>query len=145
MTMLIRRAPREGVPFASVLDRFFAEPFFGEGGAMSALEEGTLALDVSENETSVKVRASLPGFTKDDVQIDVHEGVLSISATHEETEEVKEEKYYRKERRVGSVSRRVALPCAVDETKAEAELKDGVLTLTLPKSASATPKRVKIK
>ncbi len=118
------------------------DPFLVEMAPV--FEEGTLALDVSEDEVSVVVRASLPGFSKEDVSVEVHDGVLSINATHREESEETGERYYRKERRVGSLSRRVALPSQVDDTKAKAELKDGVLTLRLPKSEQALPKKISI-
>lgn len=141
-------ARRESASTLTPIERLFQnmwgrDPFLVEL-APAAFEEGTLALDVSEDESSVLVRASLPGFTKEDVSVEVHDGVLTINATHRDESEETGERYYRRERRVGSLSRRVALPSQVDDSRAKAELKDGVLTLRLPKSEQALPKKISI-
>lgn len=139
---LIRRDPFANLP---TIDRLFSsmlsEPFsFG----LADVDEGTLALDVSEDEKNVIVRASLPGFEKDQIHVEVHDGILTIKAEKTEESEEKTERYYRKERRVGSLSRRIALPSVVEDGEANAELKDGVLTLRLPKQAKATPRKINI-
>lgn len=144
MTVLTRR-PSEVLPLAAVLERFFNDPFLGnEIPAIARLEEGTLPLDVSEDEKDIIVRASLPGFSKDNLEIEVHDGVLSIKASANQEKEESGEKFFRKERRTSSVSRRIALPSAVQETSGRAEFTDGVLTLRLPKIAKEQPKRIKI-
>ncbi len=131
-----------------LFDRLFSEPFFNMGlpteWTAPILEEGTLALDISEDDENVIVRASLPGFKRDDIDVEIHDGVLTIKAERSEEEEFKNEKFFRKERRFGAVSRRVALPSMVDERRARAELKDGVLTLRLPKTEEARPKKIAI-
>ena len=135
--------PRQSIfPMARLFESMFSDPVFAL--STSGVEEGALALDVSEDPRSVIVRASLPGFTKDNVDVEVHDGVLTIKATQTEQHEEKGERFYRKERRYGSLSRRVALPCAVIETEAKADLADGVLTLRLPKSPKDTPRKVTI-
>lgn len=144
MNVLSRREGREMVPVSALFDRLFHEPFFAGMTSIPAIEEGSLALDVSEDDQAVVVRASLPGFKRDEIEIEVEDGVLAIRATHGEEREEKSERYYRKERRFGSVSRRIALPTTVVEDQAKAELKDGVLVLRLPKSPAALPKKVKI-
>ena len=142
MMTLIRRDPSE-LP-SRLLNQIFNEPFLN-GGDLSQLEEGTLPLDISENEKNVIVRASVPGFAKDDIDVQVHSGVLTIKATHNEEREEKSERFFRRERRTTSMSRRVALPSTVEDNKTQAELKDGVLTLQIPKSEQALPRKVQIK
>ena len=107
--------------------------------------EGTLALDVAEGDGELIVKASLPGFNREDVDVQIHNGILSIKAEQAEEKETKEGRYYRKERRVGSVSRRVALPGVVSEANAHAELKDGVLTLRIPQAEVVKPKQIPVK
>ncbi len=111
-------------------------------------EEGALTLDIYEDTKAgeVVVKASLPGFQRDDVQVAVENGILSITAQHveEEEEQSKDRRYYRRERRMGSVNRRVALPGVVQDNAAKAEMKDGVLTVRLPLAASAKPKQITI-
>lgn len=147
MSTLMRRDPFELPAINRLFNQFMNDPFFSEVKVLApggAIDEGTLALDVSEDDKSVLVRASLPGFKKEDIEVEIHDGVLAIKAQHTEETEVKNERYYRKERRTGSVSRRIALPGAVLETDTKAELKDGVLTLTLPKSQKELPKKIRI-
>ena len=144
-SFLVRRDPFAVAPFNRFLESFFA----ADGAAAltdghPAAGERMLAIDVSEDEKNVLVRASLPGFSKEDVSVEVHEGVLSIKAEHAEEKEEKGETFYRRERRVGSLSRRVALPSDVAEDQIGAELKDGVLTLTMPKNPKPSPKKVRI-
>lgn len=120
-----------------MMDRVFDDTFFRSPAAF--LDEGSLALDVLEKEGKVVVKASLPGFTKEEIDVQVHDGVLYIKAEHNEEHEEKDAKFYRRERRYGAVSRRVALPAAVAGAEVNAELKDGVLTLTLPVPERAQP------
>lgn len=136
-------ARRDNLPLSSVLETVFRDPFFA-GTIVPRVEEGSLAFDVSEDDTNVIVRASLPGFKKEDIDVEIHDGVLTINATHTEETEEKTERYYRKERRMGSTSRRIALPSPVQENGAKAELKDGVLSLWIPKVAKETPRKVQI-
>jgi HSP20 family protein len=72
------------------------------------------------------------------------EGVLTINSEQDELQEKKSERYHRRERRTTSMSRSVALPAAVADEKAKAELKDGVLTLSLPKHEKVMPKKISI-
>lgn len=125
---------------------FFDDSFF-KGGALQQLgDEGSLAVDVSEGKDGeVIVRSSLPGFKKEDVQVAVHNNVLSIKAESKEEKETKEEKYYRKERRWGSVSRSVALPGQLSEDNIKAELKDGILTIRLMPSPKAQARRIEVR
>lgn len=150
MNSIMRSSPFTIPGFDRFVSQVLSDPIFGEGripgGALVAsIDEGALALDVSEDDRNVYVRASLPGFRKEDVEISVHDGVLSIKAEHSEVTEEKKERYYRRERRVGSVSRRIALPSSVQEDKTGAELSDGVLTLTLPKHPKDEPRRIAIR
>lgn len=117
---------------------------FSDPTAELALQ-AALPLDISENEGHIVVRASLPGFTREEIDISVHNGVLSIKAERRESEESKNEKYFRRERRVQTLTRQVQLPGHVSERQADAELKDGVLTLRIPHSEEARPKRIQIK
>jgi HSP20 family protein len=90
-------------------------------------------VDISEVDGSLKVEASLPGFNKDEINVELSGGVLTIKARHEEEQEAREENYYRRERRMGAMSRRVELPGRVpDDADADAELRDGVLRITVP-------------
>lgn len=127
-----------------MMERVFDESFMRSSNG-AGLDEGSLALDVLEKDGQVVVKASLPGFTKDEIDVQVHEGVLYIKAEHNEETEDKNAKFYRRERRYGAVARRIALPGTVSEADVNAELKDGVLTLTLPTPPKPQPKQIEIK
>ena len=144
MMNMIRRDHAE-LPARSIFNHLMNwEPFFG-GPEFAGLDEGTLPLDISEDDKNVIVRASVPGFAKEDIELEVNNGVLTIKATHNEEREEKSERFYRRERRFNSMSRRVALPSTVEDNKTQAELKDGVLTLHIPNSEKALPRKVQIK
>ena len=139
---LVRRDPLDlFVPMERLINRVFTDTPLPE---IPSVEEA-LALDISETPEDLVVRASLPGFNKDDLTVEVHDGMLTINAKHDETVEEKDERFYRRERRVGSVSRTIALPTAVAEDNATAELDNGVLTLHLPKLRKDSPKRIAVK
>ncbi|MGE3855437.1 MAG: Hsp20/alpha crystallin family protein [Dehalococcoidia bacterium] len=150
MADIIRRDPFGlNSNFRQAMERFFDDPFFRTPmGFMS--EEGTLALDISEaadadGKKAIVVKADLPGFKKEEVDVQMHDGVLSISARHGEEHEEKTDRYYRRERSWGALTRRVALPGIVKDAPVEASLKDGVLSLRIPLPEQAGPKQIEIK
>jgi len=125
----------------NMMERFFNEPMdFSE-----FMDEGGLPVDISERDNALIVRASLPGVKKDDIDVQVNQGVLSITARRSEESETRNERYYRRERHMGAVSRRIALPGIVQDADVDAELKDGILTLTLPVPEQHRPKRIEIR
>jgi HSP20 family protein len=131
-------------PFNVGFSNFFRN-FFDDEGLRPLMEEGSLAVDVSQGkEGETIVRANLPGFKKEDVQLSVHNGVLDIRAESKQEDEVKHEKFYRRERRVSSVTRRVALPGNPSGDDVQAELKDGVLTVKVPGSTKNGPKQIAV-
>lgn len=135
-------------PFRRVFDRVFDDPFFRSAGfGPFGNDEGTLAVDVYEQDGALKVEASLPGFKKDEVDVQVHDGILSIKAQRSSESEEGEpgSKFYRRERSWGSVSRRIALPGVVKDADVDAELKNGVLTLTIPLPEAKQPKQIEVR
>jgi HSP20 family protein len=104
------------------------------------------ALDVTETENEYRVRADLPGVKKEDLDISVQDGVLTINAeTRYEDEEKKEGRVIRQERRYGKFVRSMRLGDSVDTGKIKADYKDGVLNLVLPKTDEVRPKRIDVK
>jgi len=97
------------------------------------LETGTFPVDISETEEELVVRANLPGFDKTEVNVSVTENSVDIAAQHKEKKVRKDERFYMAERKVGTLRRFVTLPVPVDYRKARAEMKNGVLTIRLPK------------
>jgi HSP20 family protein len=102
-------------------------------------------IDVIERDDDIVVKAELPGVDKKDLDVSVTDNSVTIKAsTRRETKEEKGD-YYRQEISSGYVTRTVGLPSAVDATRATAELKDGVLQLTLGKVEKSKRKRVEVK
>ncbi|MFQ6022985.1 MAG: Hsp20/alpha crystallin family protein [Acidiferrobacterales bacterium] len=103
------------------------------------------AVDVNEDENQYVIRAELPGVKKDDIEVTLEDGVLTISGeTKSETEEKKGERVIRQERRYGKYARRLRLGTQVDEARTKASYKDGVLELVLPKAEAVKPKRIAV-
>jgi HSP20 family protein len=98
--------------------------------------QGSVAVDIEETDDAYVVTADLPGFDRDDIDVELAGDRLTLSATHTtEGSDEDEGRYLRRERRQQSVSRSVRLPEPVDEDATEAEYNNGVLTVTLPKEA----------
>ena len=94
----------------------------------------TPAVDIHETDDGFVIKAELPGVSKDDVSIDVHQNTLTLRGQRKHEAEVKEDQYHRVERSYGSFQRSFVLPTMVDQEKVQATFKDGVLELHLPKS-----------
>ncbi len=97
------------------------------------------SVEVSDSDREVRISAEIPGLSEKDVELTVHDGVLSIRGEKKSETEDKNRGY--SERWYGRFERRLALPSGVQEDKAEASFRDGVLTVTLPKSVEATSGR----
>ncbi|MBN1147201.1 MAG: Hsp20/alpha crystallin family protein [Anaerolineales bacterium] len=106
-----------------------------------------LALDVSENEDEFVVKASLPGVKPEDIEITYDKQILTIKGEikQESEEEDENRRYYVRERRYGNFCRSLSLPAAIKADAIEAAYEAGVLSLSLPKTEEAKPKRIQVK
>ena len=134
-------------PFNDMVDELFkgflVRPVAYEG--RSALEAPRLKLDVTEKNGAYLVTADLPGVKKEDIQVAIDGAQVTLSAEIRREKEVAEgERVLHSERSFGKLSRSFALPQELDEAKAEAKFRDGVLELTLPKKAAAARKAITI-
>jgi HSP20 family protein len=102
------------------------------------------AVDVIEGKDSIKVKADLPGFTKDQITVSVKDDLLMIQGERKEEKESEENGYSRVERAFGSFSRVVELPSEVDINKVKATYQNGVLELVLPKKEGEKSTQIKI-
>ena len=103
------------------------------------------AVDITETDHAYLVRAELPGVRKEDLQITINDGVLTINAeTRQQSEEKANGRVIRQERRYGKFVRSMHLGNDVDEGKVSADYKDGVLALTLPKTEEVQPRRIEV-
>ncbi len=114
------------------------------------LEEATSetlmpAMDIRETEDAYIVKTDLPGVKKEDINVTMENGVLTISAESNEDREKKEgERVIRRERHYGKYSRSLRLGTHVDNAKVRASYKDGVLELILPKAEAVKPKKISV-
>ena len=126
------------------LDSLFELPFLANFGNQSQLFSGWApALDLYQSNDNVVAVVELPGMQKEDIEISLQEGALTISGERKQ-EMPEEEKAERSERYVGKFRRSISLPARVDASKVSATYKDGVLTVTLPKAEEAKPKKVQV-
>jgi len=103
-------------------------------GDQVGVAAGTVPVDVVDDGDSFVVRADLPGYDSDDIDVELAEGrTLTISADHTEESELTDGNFVQRERRKQSLSRTVSLPEPVTESETTASYEDGVLTVTLPK------------
>jgi HSP20 family protein len=109
------------------------------------LLEWTPALDVYELNEEIVVKAEIPGIEPKDVQVNLNNQMLTIAGEKKFEKELKDEKFYRMERASGSFARTVNLPTPVDGSKVTALFKNGILTVTLPKSPVAKGSMIPIK
>jgi HSP20 family protein len=118
--------------------------FFGDWPVFSESKVWPAA-DIAEDENAITVKAEVPGCKAEDIDISVHGNTLTIGGEKKTEEEKKEKGYYHLERFCGSFRREFNLPSGVDANKVEASCKNGVLTVTLPKSEREKAVKVKIK
>jgi len=107
--------------------------------------EGQLAIDVYENDDSVVLTAPLAGVDKKDLEISITDEVVNIKGERHQQEEIVKENFYTQECYWGAFSRSYILPVAVDAVKAEAALKNGILTIKIPKLEKSKTKTIDIK
>lgn len=133
-TMTLREAMNQ------LFDDSFTRPIRA-GGSASIIP----AIDLYQTNDEVVVKAALPGFKSDDVQISVTGETLTLRGEFKEETEKKEAAYHIRENRYGSFERTIMLPSDVQTEKAKADFENGVLTVTLPKAEAVKPKTISIK
>jgi HSP20 family protein len=101
-------------------------------------------VDIFETDEALVMKAELPGFSKDEISIELKDNSLVIKGERKHDNEVKEGNYHRKERAYGAFQRSFLLPTTVDQEKVKASYKDGILELRLPKVQAAQPKRIAV-
>jgi len=125
---------------------FGLAPMRGNGGKeLMSVSEWAPLVDITEDDKEYLIKAELPEVKKEDVKVNVENGVLTITGERKYEHEEKTKKQHRIERSYGRFERSFVLPDEADGAKVSAEFKDGVLKVHLPKSPSARPKSVEIK
>ena len=146
--MALRRDPmlsplQEMADMQNRIRHLFTDPF----ASMRLLAEPvgwTPAVDVSESDGTLVVKAELPGMSKEDVEIDLSQNVLTLRGEKKQEAERTEGEMHVWERSYGSFQRAFTLPCRVQEDKVTAEVKNGVLTITLPKAQEARGRKIEV-
>ncbi len=142
MTTLVRWEPfRELASFQNELSRWMNSLFDSPG---RATQSWVPALDVWETDNEVVYAFDLPGIPEDKISVEVKDDILTVTAQRERTEELKDEHFYRFERRYGTFARAVGLPQGVDENRISARYENGVLEVRVPKPEEQRPKTIPI-
>jgi HSP20 family protein len=144
MSNLTRWEPaREMMTLREAMDRLFDDAFTRP---LSIRDGWTApAIDMYQTDDEIVVKASLPGFNADDVQINITGDVLTLRGEVKHDEEKKEKAWHMREQRWGSFERSVALPTPVVADRANADFENGILTITLPKAEEAKPRSISVK
>ncbi|HSP56990.1 MAG TPA: Hsp20/alpha crystallin family protein [Halomonas sp.] len=149
-----RAESRAMSPFRDV-DRML-DTFFDRGGMPSrwdhplwqrfaAFEKGMPKVDAIDRDAEVVVRAEVPGFEREELDVSVTDGAVTIKGDHREQSKKEEGEYFHSEISQSSFTRTVTLPSEIDADKAAASFKNGVLEVTLPKLKQANRRKVKVK
>jgi len=128
------------------LNSFFDMPFWSGLGRTGQLFTGwSPALDLYESGDNMVAVIELPGMRKEDIDISLHDGTLTISGERKRESTNNGETAQRTERYVGTFRRSIALPTRVDASKVSAAYQDGILKVTLPKAEEAKPKQIQVR
>jgi HSP20 family protein len=118
----------------------------GPDGGFAGMEGKFLPeANMTETDKGVEVTMELPGMTPEQVKVEFHDGALWVTGEKKEEKEEKGKTFHRVERRTGQFRRVFAMPTVVDEGKIAAKFDGGVLTITLPKTEQAVPRKIEIK
>lgn len=137
-------------PFRDIEELFerMGREFEELGGTLETPMSADVAVDVAEDDEELRVTADLPGFDREEIDVELRDDALTIAATREETSETDVDvdegndngaddvRYHVRERRTRAVSRRIPLPAPIDPEGASASHTNGVLTVTLPKRSA---------
>jgi HSP20 family protein len=128
------------------LNRYFGESLPGRketDGVFFA--DWAPAVDIQETEKEYLIKAELPEVSKENVKVEMLDGVLTIEGERKQEKEEKGKRFHKVERAYGRFVRQFTLPAEVDAAQIQAEFKDGMLNVHLPKTAAAKPKAIEVK
>jgi len=137
-------------PFGGMDDMFNRFPsLFEKWARLSGTGEKGVgwapSVDISETDQEYLIRASLPAVKKEDVNVTVEDGMLTVSGERRQQQQQKDEKFHKIENFYGSFARTFSLPEGTDPSAIRAESKDGVLTIHVPKARAETKKPTTVK
>lgn len=146
MANIIRREPLTPLVFRKSMNDLF-DNFLGSSAwpPFENISGGAVfPLDVVDKGAEYIVKANLPGVDKNNIDVQIHENVLSIRATYAQNNDQKDERYLIQERRMGTFSRAISFGTDIVTDKIAAQYRDGVLQLTIPKAEQVRPKAHKV-
>jgi HSP20 family protein len=126
------------------IDRLFESPLTELARTSNLLSGWNPALDLYEDKDNLYVKVELPGMKREDIDLSLHEGSLSVSGERKSEQKHEDAEVYRAERFFGRFQRTVTLPTPVAADKVKAQYKDGILNITLPKTEEAKPKHIDV-
>jgi HSP20 family protein len=144
---LVRWDPfRDLVSLKERMDRLFEDTFARSRNIEEGLAPGSWSppVDIYETDENIILQAELPGIERKDITLEVKDDVLTLKGDRKFEKEVKQENYHRVERSYGSFQRSFTLPSNIKRDKVEAEFKDGILEVILPKVEEAKPRQIKV-
>ncbi len=127
-----------------VLDGSLAAAFGTRDFGLGLLGGWSPVIDVHQDKDNVYVKAELPGMKKEEIDISLHNGILTVSGERKQETEVKEGETFRSERYFGRFHRSVTLPSQVNAEQVSANYADGILSIQLPKAEEAKPKQIQV-
>jgi len=127
------------------IDRLFESPLVPLAGVQPFFGGWCPAIDLYEDNDNLIFRCELPGMKKDEIEISLHQGVLTVTGERKADSKLENAETHRAERFTGRFQRSVTLPAPVDADKIKATYKDGILTALLPKAEEARPKQIQVK
>jgi HSP20 family protein len=143
---LVRWEPfRELAALQNEMGRWMSQ-VAGVGGLAGNGQSSTWmpAVDIWETDKELVLSFDLPGIPEDKIAVELEDNILTVTGERERTQEHSNDRFYRFERRYGSFSRSVTLPTGVSEDSIQADYKDGVLEVRVPKPDEQKPKRIQI-
>lgn len=126
------------------LNKMLYSDFFDFFDEETEMVQWKPVVDIKETDSAIIINAEVPGIKESDIDIKLEDNVLTLKGKRESNSEEKNEKYHKVERFYGEFYRSFNIPTNIDAEKIEAKLKDGVLSINLPKTESAKPKQIKI-
>lgn len=121
-------------------EKFYLDDFFEDFVPMPKMPKNEMKCDIYEKGGEVHIELDVPGFNKEDVKVDLDDGILTIAASKHEDKEEKEKNYYRKERSFGSFKRQFNVG-NVKENEIDAKFNNGVLKISFPKEEQKQSKK----